>query len=102
MKIIECLSDYIHEEVHDAEKYAEKALAIKHDYPEIADLLSVLSSEELKHMQMLHNGVVKLIEAYRKIHGEPPADMQAVYDYLHKKIIEEVKEVKILQQLYTE
>lgn len=62
----------------------------------------MLSAEEMKHMQMLHNQVVKLIENYRKEKGEPLASMLAVYDYLHEKFIEEAKEVKMMQQMYME
>lgn len=93
---------YPYEEIGDGEKYIKKALEIKTQYPEVADLLNILSNEEMKHMQMLHNMVVKLIEGYRKTSGEPPAAMLAVYDYLHEKFIEEAKEVKIMQQMYTE
>ena len=56
----------------------------------------------MKHMQILHAEVVKIIDEYRKTNGEPPADMQAVYNYLHEKIIEEVKEVKVMQQMFIE
>lgn len=62
----------------------------------------MLSAEEMKHMQMLHNQVVKIIENYRKEKGEPPAAMLAVYDYLHEKFIEDAKEVKMMQQMYME
>lgn len=56
----------------------------------------------MKHMNLLHNMVVKLIENYRKTEGEPPMAMMAVYDYLHNKYIEEAKEVKVMQQMYME
>lgn len=102
MKIIKCLNEYILEEIDDAEKYIKKALEIREEHPEIAELFNMLSGEEMKHMQMLHNMVVKVIENYRKTEGEPPAPMQAVYDYLHQKAIEEAKEVKVLQQMYME
>lgn len=62
----------------------------------------MLSNEEMKHMQLLHNSVVKIIKAYRKTEGEPPTEMMAVYNYLHEKAIEEAKEVKVLQQMYLE
>ena len=54
MKIIKCLSEYIEEEIEDAEKYIEKALEIREKYPELADTLAVISSEEMRHMQILH------------------------------------------------
>jgi hypothetical protein len=102
LKIIKCLSDYIDEEIHEGKKYIKKALAIRNDYPDVAEVLNMLSIEKMKHMQMLHNQVAKIIENYRKTNGEPPTPMMAVYDYLHEKFIEEAKEVKMLQQMYME
>lgn len=102
MKIIKEVCDYIDEELCDAEKYIRRALEIKQDYPEVAELMNMLSGEEMKHMQMLHNQVVKLIDNYKKTEGEPPAPMLAVYDYLHEKFIDHAKEIKIMQQMYME
>ena len=100
MKIIEWLSDKIEEEVKDAKCYGEKAMMLKEDMPKLADTLMKLSEEELKHMAMLHNEVVDIIEEYRKKNGEPPADMMAIYEYLHKKQINKTAEVKAMQTLY--
>ena len=102
MKIIEKLCEYIEEEINDAAKYIKHALKIRDEYPDAAEMMNLLSAEEMKHMQMLHNQVVKIIENYRKMVGEPPAEMMAVYDYLHQKYIEEAKAVKVLQQMYLE
>ena len=102
MKIIKEICEYIHEEIHDAEKYVTAALDYKLDYPDTAETFYVLSMEEMNHMQILHNAVTSLIQKYRREHGEPPADMLAVYNYLHEKAIEETKEVKILQAMYKE
>ena len=100
MKIIEKLSDCIEEEIGDSEKYARKALEYKDDFPETAKLFYTLSLEELEHVNKLHNAVVALIDNYRKSEGEPPKEMMAVYDYLHKKQIDRVSEVKILQTMF--
>ena len=51
---------------------------------------------------MLHDQVSRLIAQYRKEHGEPPAAMSAVYDYLHERHIEEAAEIKAMQAHYRE
>ena len=102
MKIIKELSNYIEDELCDANKYIKQALLIKNDYPEIGELFNMLSHEEMKHMNLLHNQVIKLIENYRQTNGEPPVEMQAVYNYLHEKFIDQAKEIKLMQEMYME
>jgi hypothetical protein len=40
--------------------------------------------------------VKKIIAEHREKKGEPPAAMMAVWDYVHKKMIERVEKVKSL------
>ena len=84
LKIIKTLSKYIEDEICDGEKYIESALKYAEEYPELAEVFNMLSSEEMKHMQILHNQVAKIIENYRKEHGDPPKEMLAMYDYVHE------------------
>ena len=100
MRKIKKLSDNIKDEIEDAQKYASDALELKDTDKDLADLYCTLASEELKHMEMLHAQVVKMIEAYRKDHGEPPADMQARYDILHEIHSGDARKVKLMIQLY--
>ena len=53
-------------------------------------------------MNLLHNEVTVIIKKWRETHGDPPADMLAVYEYLHNEQIEKALEVKTLQAMYKE
>lgn len=102
MKLIKKMSEMISDEIGGAECYIKKALEYKDDKPELARMFYGLSNDKMGIMNTLHDGVVEIITDYRKEHGEPPEAMQAVYDYLHEKQIEEAGEVKALQNMYKE
>ena len=102
MKYIEMLSERIEDEIADAKKYAMDALEYKERRPELSKRFYNLSTQEMEHMKILHDSVVEIINEYRKTHGDPPADMQARYDWVHKKHIKAASEVKILQAAYRE
>ena len=67
-------------------------------FPEVL----TLSQDEMRHSLMLHQEVVRVIEEYRKAHGDPPPAMQALYDYLHELSIEKSETVKRYQAMYKE
>lgn len=102
MKIIEKLSDMIEEEIEGAEEYAKCAVKYKEENPTMASVFYNMSLDELKHVNMLHDEVVKLINKYRSENGEPPEGMSAIYNYLHDKHIDHVTRVKSLQNQYKE
>ena len=102
MEIIRKLTGMVSEEIGDADKYATCALKHKDDMPALADVFYRLSTEEMQHMALLHEQVVKIIDTYRKEKGEPPPEMMAVYNYLHKKQIEDAAAVRAKQLLYKE
>lgn len=102
MKAIKTLTDMIAEELDGAEHYVKCAIRYKTELPSLADVFYEISNQEMRHVNLLHEEVVKIIRSYREKHGEPPAAMQAVYDWEHEKQIEEAKEIKILQNQYRE
>ena len=100
MKLIQELEEKIEDEIHDIKEYAKMAIEVKEKHPSLAQTLYTISTQEANHQAMLHAEVVKLIEEHRKMHGEPPAAMMAVYDYLHKKQIEKMAEARRYQEEY--
>ena len=100
MKIIEKLSDMIDEEIADAMKYAKCATVYKEENPMLAETFIRLADEEMKHMLSLHNQVVSIIDEYKRKNGEPPEDMKAVYDILHRRHIDKAAEAKAAISMY--
>lgn len=102
MKLIQKMVDYIDEELEGAEEYVKCALAHKDDNPTLAKTFYDISADEMKHVNMLHEEVVKIIEAHRREKGEPPAAMLAIWNYMHEKHIERANKVKTYQAQYRE
>ena len=102
MKLIEKLNDKIEEEIQDARCYIKMALEYKDENRVLAETLYTISTEEMRHMNLLHDQVVRIIEEYRRSNGEPPAEMMAVYEYLHGRNIDAAAEVRAMQAMYKE
>ena len=100
MKLIRDLEEAISDEISDIRKYAKWAAALKDSHPALAQVLYNISVQEDGHQAALHNEVVKLIEEHRRSHGDPPATMKAVYDYLHQKSIDDLADARMYQEVY--
>ena len=100
MKLIRDLEGAIDDEISDIRKYAVWAAELKESHPSLAQTLYNISLQEDGHQAAIHNEVVKIIEEHRRNHGEPPATMMAVYEYLHKKSIEKLAEARMCQDVY--
>lgn len=100
MKEIKLLVEHIEEELEDACTYAKLALEYKDTNQEMAQLFWNLSNEEMGHQQLLHGQVTQLIAEHRRTHGEPPAAMMAVYEFMHKRFMEKTEKVLNLQNMF--
>ena len=100
MKIIKCIAEKIEEELHDADAYIEMAMSWKDEQPEAANVFYELSTEEMSHVDKLHDEVVRLISDYRQKTGEPPKDMLTLWNYLHEKHIAEAMRIKVKQGMF--
>ena len=96
------ISIHINDELDDACEYAKLALEYRDEYRSVGDTFFQLANEETRHYIALHNEAVKLIDDYRRSHGDPPEAMQAVYDYLHEQAIEKAERVKRFLAMYKE
>lgn len=99
MEIIRRISEKIDEELHDAEKYIKCAYKVEEEYPQLADTYYQLSLEEMKHVTMLHDAVVRIINDYKREH-EVPESMQILYDYMHDRQIKWASKIKAKQEQY--
>lgn len=100
MRIIQELSSQIEEEIEDAKNYAKHALTVKEGHPELGQTYQKLADSELDHVNRLHDAVTILIKEYRAKNGDPPANMMAVYEYLHGRHIEKVADVKAMLDMF--
>ena len=100
MKLIRDLEELIEDEIHDVKKYAKMAAEVKAEHPSLAQILYTISTQEDAHHAAIHSEVVKIIENHRKNHGEPPANMMAIYEYVHKRHIDKLAEARRYQEIY--
>jgi Mn-containing catalase len=92
----------IEDELEGAEEYAKQAVMLAEERPTLAKAFYDISLDEVKHINMLHDEVKKLIDMHRKEKGEPPAPMMAMYEYLHGRHIERANSIKNYQSKYKE
>lgn len=100
MRLIKELEEKIEDEIHDIKEYAKMATMVKAEYPSLAQTLFTISTQEDLHQAAIHAEVVKIIEEHRRKHGEPPAAMLAVYEYIHERHVENLAEARKYQDVY--
>ena len=100
MKLIRDLEEMIEDEIDGVRHYARMAAELKAEHPGLAQTLYNISVQEDAHQTALHKEVVAIIEEHRRTKGEPPAAMMAVYDYLHKRHIDNLAEARKYQDIY--
>lgn len=101
MKIIKCLSEDIECTLDMAEDSIKKAIMYKDEYPIASKAFYAKSVTCMETIKPLHEAVVALIETYKKEKGEPPAPMQAIYDYMHERHMNKSAAIRVLQEMYS-
>ena len=101
MKVIKTIVENIEEETDGAENYAKLATQYKETDKMLADVYAKLAAVELDHVNLLHDQVVRIIKEWKaKTEEEPPASMQAIWEYEHERSIDKVAKIKALLEMY--
>lgn len=79
-----------------AKEYAELALSLKDDSPQLSNMYNDLSKQEYSHIQILHSHLLKIYESL----GEQTDIAQNLFDWQNKKIIDGAAHVKTLIDMY--
>lgn len=96
MKEIKHIVENIREELEGAEHYAKVAAKLKPTNPTDASVYADMARQELGHVDNLHKMAVRAIEKKKMDGVSTPPAMQAVWDWEHEKMMEEVAHIKTL------
>lgn len=99
MKIISKVVELISGELKDAKRYIKLAEQ-NTEHASLSECFASLAEEEMGHVKKLHAEVEKLIAEVKERDGEPPAEMLAVYNYMHKKQIDKAAKIKRMIDAY--
>ena len=100
MKILTKMIDKAHDTMEEIEWYAEKALHYKADHKSVADVYNKIADMHITIYDMLHKEMVSLIDEHKRMGHTPLAEMVAVWDYEHEKLIKEFAEAKTMVEEY--
>lgn len=99
MRIIKDLVAEIDDELAGAREYAKNAVHNKTSNPTLAKAYYDMAVDELKHADMLHTEVVKMIDKQRSI-APPPQIMLDMWEDEHKDYVEDAAHIKYMLSLY--
>lgn len=100
MKMLKNLIEKADDTLEEIEWYAEKAHHYKADNRALADCYIRIAEMHIEIYRMLHDRMVAVINEYHSRGHEPPATMQAIWDYEHEKLVKEFAEAKMLIEEY--
>lgn len=100
MKVLKHLIEKADDTLEEVEWYAEKALHYKTEHKQLADVYNKIADMHIQIYDMLHKQMVELIDEHKRMGHNPPAEMLAIWEYEHEKLIEEFSEAKVMVDEY--
>ncbi len=101
MRQIERFAEQITDELDDTRDYAKWAAEIKEQWPDIAEMLYTISTQEYKHAAMLSEAMVKIKER-RFADGTLPDGAKEFCAYMKSKHVDMMADAKTYQDIYKE
>lgn len=98
---IEKIADMISEEICDIKKYTECASMMKEEYPDIAEVMYTIGTQEEKHMEMLEDLMDKIVAKQKDTTGGVTPEMNVLISYIKKCDSREYEKAKMLQKQYS-
>ena len=96
MRILKDIISKAEDTMDEIEWYAEKAHLLKQDHRSVADVYIKIAEMHLTIYDMLHTQMVSLIDEFKKTGKQAPAEMQAIWDYEHEKLVKHYAELKYM------
>lgn len=87
------------DEAYGAHKYAKLAVENKQNYPQMAEAVAVMASQELQHAETLLK-TAKMILDNHKGTTEHHEGVEYLYKYMHDKTWEEIEATKVCLEKY--
>lgn len=101
MRQIERFAEQITDELDDTKEYAKWAAEIKECWPDIAEMLYTISTQEYKHASMLNEAMVKIKER-RTADGTLPDGAKEFCTFMKEKHVDMMADAKTYQDIYKE
>lgn len=100
MKMLTKLIEKAEDTLDEIEWYGEKALMYREENKALADVYNKIADMHINIYDMLHKQMVELIDQYKRNGATVPAEMSAIWNYEHEKLIKEFKDAKVLVDEY--
>lgn len=100
MKILKDLIEKANDTMDEIEWYSDKAMHLRTEHKTLADTYIKIAEMHVSIYSMLHDRMVSLIEEEKKKGITVPAEMQAIWDYEHEKLVKEFAKSKFLIEEY--
>ena len=90
MEYLEKYDCHINDEIDGACEYAEMAMEVKEQHPDLVRIFKEMAEQELGHAEYLHTIAEEMIR---------DDDSALIYSYLHKRHKERIAKVKVMIEM---